>query len=76
MSLMIAKHLVKLPLSTHTRNLYCEFYDSIVRYHIPFHTETIHRVTEIIPTANGLTIIASRTPPQRYDLAPATLKVE
>jgi len=74
--LMVAQHLAKPPLATYTRDIYCEIYDSVVRYHIPFHTESIHKVVEIIPTANGLTIVASKTSQQRENLAPDAIKIE
>jgi hypothetical protein len=74
--LMVAQHLAKLPLATHTRDLYCEIYDTVVRYHIPFHSESIHKVVEVIPTANGLTIVASKSPQQREELPPDSIKVE
>lgn len=73
---MVAQHLAKLPIATHTRDIYCEIYDSVVRYHIPFHMESIHKVVEVIPTANGLTIVASKTTPNRDEPPPDSIKVE
>ena len=73
--LMIAQHLVKRPLLTHTRDIYCEVYDTVVRYHIPFHTESIQRVVEVIPTANGLTIVAAKTT-QHEEPPPDSIKLE
>ncbi len=73
---MVAQHLAKLPLTTHTRDIYCEVYDTVVRYHIPFHTESIQKIVEVIPTANGLTIVASKVPQHREELPPDSIKVE
>jgi len=73
--LMVAHTLAKLPLATHTRDIYCELYESVVRYHIPFHTETVHKVVEVIPTANGLTIVAERTR-QHDEPPPDSIKIE
>lgn len=73
--LMIAQHLVKRPVLTHTRDIYCELYESVVRYHIPFHMESVHKVVEVIPTANGLTIVAERTR-QHDEPPPDSIKLE
>jgi len=74
--LMVAQHLAKRPLLTHTRDIYCEVYDTVVRYHIPFHMESIQRVVEVIPSANGLTIVASKSAPQRDEPPPDSIKLE
>ena len=72
--LMIATAVAKLPRYTQSKELYCEVYDHLVRYHIP-HDLTLGKVIEVQHTLSGIVFTVERKT-DRPDPPPDSIKLE